>query len=232
MAEPFNSSRARLRDEVASFASTIAPGALILDAGAGTSPYKTFFAHARYESADFEQVTKTYAPQSYTCDLSRIPVEDERFDAVIFNQVMEHLPDPLAVLRELRRVLKRDGRLFCSAPLFYEEHEQPYDFFRYTQFGFRHLFTQASLDIVRLDWLEGYYGTFGYQCATAADALPRRPRQYGGGLTGLMAGAMVTALRPGLRGLSRFMHRLEMRHKFTVRGYPKNYVVIARRAAP
>jgi hypothetical protein len=46
-----------------------------------------------------------------------------------------------------------------------------------------------------------------------------------------MAGAMATALRPGLRGLSLFMHRLEMRHKFTSRGYPKNYVVIARRAA-
>lgn len=231
MAQPFNSSRARLLDEVATFASTVPPGALVLDAGAGASPYEKLFSHARYESADFEQVNKPYAAQTYTCDLRRIPVEDERFDAVIFNQVMEHLPEPLAVLRELSRVLKRDGRLMCSAPLFYQEHEQPYDFFRYTQFGFRHLFTEASLDIERIDWLEGYFGTFAYQCRTASESLPRRPEQYGGGLVGLMAGALATLLRPGFGALSLLMHKLEMRHKFTSRGYPKNYLVIARRAA-
>ena len=138
MREAFNSSRERLWQENVAFAATVSAGALVLDAGAGTSPYKSLFAHARYESADFEQVNKAYAHQTYTCDLSAIPVEDSRFDAVIFNQVMEHLPEPRAVLCELHRALRPGGRLIYSGPLFYEEHEKPYDFYRYTQFGVRY----------------------------------------------------------------------------------------------
>ena len=229
MRQVFNSSRERLLQENAAFALTIPAGALVLDAGAGTSPYKPLFSHVRYESADFEQVDKPYAQQTYTCDLSAIPVEDNRFDAVLFNQVMEHLPEPRAVLRELHRVLKPGGRLIYSAPLFYEEHEKPYDFYRYTQFGIRHLFTQAQLEIERLDWLEGYFGTLGYQWGTAARALPTNRHDYGGGALGLAAASAAIVLRPVLARLSRAMHRLEMRHKLTTAGYPKNYIVHARK---
>ena len=57
--------------------------------------------------ADFEKVDKEYAQSTYVCDLASIPVEDERFDAVVFNQVLEHLPEPKRVLAELNRVLKK-----------------------------------------------------------------------------------------------------------------------------
>lgn len=225
----FNSSRERLWHENAAFAANVPAGALVLDAGAGTSPYKPLFAHTRYESADFEKVDKLYATQTYTCDLRAIPVEDERFDAVLFNQVMEHVPEPSAVLVELHRVLKPGGQLIYSAPLFYEEHEKPYDFYRYTQFGVRYLFTQARFEIERLDWLEGYFGTLGYQLETAARALPRRRDDYGGGATGVVAALAAATIRPVLARMSVAMHRLEMRHKLTTAGYPKNYIVIARK---
>ena len=144
VAADFNSSRARLWLENAAFASGIPPGSIVLDAGSGLAPYKSLFDHTRYESADFGQVQKKYAPPAYVCDLRTIPVDDARFDAIIFNQVMEHVPEPLAVLRELYRVLKPGGRLLYSAPLFYEEHERPYDFYRYTQYGIRYLFDRAG----------------------------------------------------------------------------------------
>ena len=199
MKRAFNSSRARLWQENAAFAAAIPPGALVLDAGAGSAPYKSLFAHTHYESADFEQLKKPYAAQTYTCDLSAIPVEGGRFDAIVFNQVMEHLPEPFEVLRELHRVLKPGGCMIYSAPLFYEEHEQPFDFYRYTQFGVRHLFGKAGFELERLDWLEGYFGTLAYQCATAARTLPRHPRFFGGGMVGVLAAAMATCTPPGIR---------------------------------
>jgi SAM-dependent methyltransferase len=226
---PFNSSRARLERENAAFAATIPRDALVLDAGAGTSPYKSLFAHTRYECADFEQVHKSYAQQTYKCDLSAIPVEDSRFDAIVFNEVMEHVPEPALVLCELHRVLKPGGAMIHSAPLFYEEHEQPFDFYRYTQFGIRHLFGKAGFEIERLDWLEGYFGTLAYQCTTAARVLPRHPSRFGGGLTGAAAAVGAALLRPAFGLLGTLLHGLEMRHKFTRRGYPKTYVVIARK---
>lgn len=119
----FNSSRVRLLQENQAFAASITGGAVVLDAGAGEAPYRSLFKHTQYESADFEQVDKKYVPSTYVCDLKSIPVEDCRFDAIVFNQVMEHLPEPLLVLQELQRVLKVGGRMIYTGPFFYEEHE-------------------------------------------------------------------------------------------------------------
>ena len=116
--EPFNSSRARLLQENAAFAASLPPGVRVLDAGAGTHRYRHLFGHTHYESADFNE---QYAP-TYVCDLTQIPVPNDRYDAVVINQVLEHVPDPLAVLIELRRILRPGGRLIYTAPLFFEEH--------------------------------------------------------------------------------------------------------------
>lgn len=230
--QALNSSRLRLWQENADFAANIPEAALVLDAGAGGGPYKNLFEHTRYESADFEQVNKDYAPATYVCDLASIPVEDCRFDYVIFNQVLEHLPEPKGVLVELHRVLKPGGRLIFTAPLFYEEHEQPYDFYRYTQFGLRHLFQEAGFAIDRLDWLEGYFGTVGYQLGCMARYLPSRREVLGGGPMGLALSLWLRGVKLGAGAGALAFHKLEMRHKYQAAGHPKNYVAILRKPVP
>ena len=132
----------------------------MLDAGSGRAPYRDLFTHARYETADFLAVKgKTYTEQDYVCDLADIPVEDARFDHVLLTQVLEHIPEPRLVLAELHRVLKPGGTLWLTAPLFYAEHEKPYDFYRYTQFGLRHLLEGAGFAVREVEWMEGYLGT-------------------------------------------------------------------------
>lgn len=221
-----NSSRQRLYEENSLFAKSIPAGSVVLDAGAGDQRYKHLFAHTQYEAADFKKVDKKYAQPTYVCDLTDIPVEDARFDYILFNQVMEHLPNPQKVLTELFRVLKPGGRIIYTGPLFYEEHEKPYDFFRYTQFGLRMLFTDAGFVINRLDWMEGYYSTLGYQLKGMAKHLPMNPKEFGGGILGALSIPLVFAARISAYVLSVFFHRMEMRYKFTKRGYPKNYVAI------
>jgi SAM-dependent methyltransferase len=152
----FNSSRKRLFLENKSFAEAVPAGSLVLDAGAGDAPYRSLFSHARYESADFLSSDRKYAEPTYECDLSAIPVGGGRFDFVVFNQVMEHLPEPGRVAGELFRVLKPSGKMIYTGPLFFEEHEQPYDFYRYTRFGVRHVFERAGFVVERVDWLEGF----------------------------------------------------------------------------
>ncbi len=220
----FNSSRHRLWQENTAFAALVPPGAVVLDAGAGIGPYKSLFDHAVYESADFEQADKAYQKSTYVCDLAAIPVEDNRFDFILFNQVMEHLPEPKRVLVELHRVLKPGGKMIYTGPLFYEEHEQPYDFYRYTQFGVRYLFDSAGFVIDRLDWLEGYLGTMGYQLNTMGRYLPFKPREIGGGLAGYGLAPFMLVLKMIFVACSVLFHRLEKRVKVTSAGYPKNYV--------
>jgi SAM-dependent methyltransferase len=45
-----------------------------------------------------------------------LPFDDATFDAVILKDLLEHLLDPVAAVREARRVLKPGGRAFASSP--------------------------------------------------------------------------------------------------------------------
>ena len=228
----FNSSRYRLRQENVAFAALVPSGALVLDAGAGNGPYKSLFDHASYESADFEQVDKQYQKTTYVCDLQKIPVEDSRFDFIIFNQVMEHLPEPKLVLAELYRVLKPGGKMIYSGPLFYEEHEQPYDFYRYTQFGLRYLLESTGYSIDRIDWLEGYFGTVGYQLNTMGRYLPYKPKDINSGITGYGLTPIMMIFKLLFLSLSVLFHKLETHIKFKAKGYPKNYIAIVSKISP
>ena len=49
------------------------------------------------------------------------------------------------------------------------------------------------------------------------------------GSSDCIAASVAVVLRPVLAGLSAAMHQLEMRHKLTTAGYPKNYIAIARK---
>ena len=172
-----NSSRVYLHRFLERAGQTVEAGQLVLDAGAGRAPYRDLFAHARYETADFLAVKgKKYVTPDYVCDLAEIPVEDARFDHVLLTQVLEHIPEPARVVAELHRVLKPGGTLWLTAPLFYAEHERPYDFFRYTQFGLRHLLESAGFEVLELDWMEGYLGTLSYQARLMGRSLPSSPR--------------------------------------------------------
>jgi len=68
----------------------------------------------------------------YCCSADTIPVEDECFDMVLLNEVLEHLEDPKSVLQECYRVVKKGGMMIISMPFLYAIHADPYDFQRWT----------------------------------------------------------------------------------------------------
>jgi len=133
-AEKFWCPDALARDEfVRSQAAKLRPGSRVLDAGAGASKYRPFFAHCRYETQDFCQyngpLVKYLQPIDYVCDISSIPLPDGCLDAIVCTEVLEHVLDPLAVLDEFARLLKPDGKLLLTAPLLSYLHMAPYHFY-------------------------------------------------------------------------------------------------------
>ena len=224
-----NSSRHHLETFIQAMADELPPHSLLLDAGAGDCRYARRFGMHRYESADFAKVKKPYGELTYVCDLTAIPVEDGRFDAILCSQVIAHLPEPRSVLREFHRVLKPGGRLYVTGPLYFQENEPPYDFFRYTQYGLRRILDDAGLEVERLDWLEGYGGTVAYQLGMAAQTLRARPADFGGGPTGWTAATATVFVRPLFAALSLLYARCDIAYRNTAIGHCKNYAAVARR---
>lgn len=70
-------------------------------------------AHHMLKLAD-EHVTRLGARRRLRLlltDAKRLPFPDGSFDAVMSNSIVHHIPEPLAVFREIRRVLKPSGAL-------------------------------------------------------------------------------------------------------------------------
>lgn len=222
-----NASRVRLARENRKFARRTEARMLVLDAGAGRGPYRPMFDHARYEAADFAELGTAYTELDYVCDLSDIPVEADRYDRIVFNQVLEHVEDPRVVLAELCRVLKPGGQILCTCPLFYEEHQRPYDFYRYTRYALRMLFEGAGFEVLQLRWLEGYFGTVSHQFHQMYKYLPRDVSRFDAGWRVIYLAPLLWGTRQLARLLRGAFARSELRWKHTRSGMPKNYLVVA-----
>lgn len=126
-------------------AEELAPGSRLLDVGAGNSPYRELLGHVRYESADWENSPHPGARAvDHIGPAHALPVPDGAYDAVLCTQVLEHVPNPGAVARELHRVLRPGGRVYMTVPLAWELHELPFDFYRYTPHGLERILSDAG----------------------------------------------------------------------------------------
>jgi ubiquinone/menaquinone biosynthesis C-methylase UbiE len=74
------------------------------------------------------------------CDAHDIPFQNDSFDGVIVQAVLEHVVDPYGCVAEIRRVLKPAGIVYAETPFMQQVHEGRYDFTRFTHLGHRYLF--------------------------------------------------------------------------------------------
>lgn len=91
-------------------------------------------------------------------DMQHLPLVDESIDAVVANNVIEHLYDPLAGLTEIRRVLSDDGRVFALVPLdaLDSRHELPAHHWKINADGIAPAFEAAGFEVARIDIIDLY----------------------------------------------------------------------------
>lgn len=119
----------------------IPAGSTILDAGAGELQYKKFCAHLNYIGQDFAKYDGKgnniglQAKQwdntrvDIVSDITAIPFKNESIDAIMSIEVFEHIPDPVAALTEITRIMKLNGYLILTAPFASLTHFAPYHYY-------------------------------------------------------------------------------------------------------
>jgi SAM-dependent methyltransferase len=160
---------------VAAAAQATVPGARVIDVGAGSAPYRELFEHAEYTTADWEQSVHIEGlPPDVTAPADALAVDDQSFDLVLNTQVLEHVPEPARVLSEFYRVLVEGGRLFLTAPLVWELHELPHDYYRFTSPGLAYLLERAGFTDVEIKPRNDCFSTLAQLLLNARWAMGRQ----------------------------------------------------------
>lgn len=154
--DPFE---AAIQDFVQAVAASTRSGSAVLDAGAGECCFKPLFEHARYVGVDFAQGDPAwdYSKLDVIGRLEQMPFPDASFERVLSIVVLEHTPEPAVAIGEFNRVLKPGGSVHIIVPHMWEEHQKPFDFFRFTSGGMQYLLENAGFRVKRIDAVGGFF---------------------------------------------------------------------------
>ena len=95
------------------------PGSRVLHVAPERALYENLFRKLDidYVPADLFPARYPYIPGVRQADITDLPFETGSFDLILCNHVLEHVPDDLAAMRELRRVLKPGGLALLQVPI-------------------------------------------------------------------------------------------------------------------
>ena len=135
---PFLKNDLRREDWVAKMLASIPKGESLMDAVAGECKYKKCCSHLKYISQDFGKYNGSgdnlglqtgawnVSKIDIISDIEKIPLPKGSLDNILCTEVLEHIPHPDLAIKELSRLLKKDGRLILTAPFCSSTHMSPY----------------------------------------------------------------------------------------------------------
>ncbi len=131
----------------------------VYDIGCGSKPFKAYMVGREipYIGVDIEDGFYDPGHIDLVGSAYAVPAEDGCADAVISNQVIEHLERPLEALDEAARILKKGGILFLAFPFLYPLHALPHDYGRYSQFYMDKILTEKGFEILHVKPIGGFW---------------------------------------------------------------------------
>ncbi len=154
----------------------IPQGSTVLDAGCGDQPYRKYAAHLLYKAQDFAKYKIDekqmlgagnglggedgfrYGSLDYIGDIWDINEKNEYFDAILCTEVLEHIPYPIAAIKEFSRLLKKGGSLILTAPSNSLRHMGPFWFHSgFSDRWYERILFESGFTIVSLEPVGDYY---------------------------------------------------------------------------
>ena len=189
----------------------------LLDLGCGQVPL-----YGAYRTLASEVTCVDWADGPHidrSCDLAEpLPFADASFDTVVLSDVLEHVPDPALVWREMARVLAPGGKVIMNVPFFYWLHAHPHDYYRYTNFALERFVRISGLTLVTLQPLGGVLEVLADLVAKLLDKVP------------LVGAPLALALQAAAGAFGRTSLGARIAER-SARHFPLGYFVVAERAA-
>jgi len=125
----------------------------LLDLGCGNVPL--YEAYKPYVTdvfcVDWENSCHKSSFLDLQTDLNHVlPLKSSQFDTIICSDVLEHIRKPNLLWKEMSRTIKTNGVLIMNVPFFYWLHEEPFDFYRYTEHSLRAMAEENDFEILEL----------------------------------------------------------------------------------
>lgn len=141
------------------------------------------------------------------------PVEEGSYDAVVMNNVLEHLYRPHNALVGAYRAIKSGGMFVAATPFLYRVHGAPDDYFRYTRSALNAMLRDKGFVNIDIQVL----GTGPFSVAYDAVLYPLKP-------DGLMAFGQKAAA-----AADRLLARLRSNGQLSAENFPLGYFMTARK---
>lgn len=124
----------------------------VLDVGCGEKPYLELIKPVAdvYLGMDRPLAGRFPLGADIAGDAANLPVLSSSLNTVVSFQVMEHIANPQEFMNEIFRVLVPGGHAVITTPFMWAEHEQPYDYFRYTRYGLEKLASDAGFEVIMI----------------------------------------------------------------------------------
>ncbi len=122
----------------------------VLDYGCGSKPYKSLFNYREYVGVDIDNPGHSHESENVDIfyDGLNLPFANNTFDSCFSSEVFEHIFDIDTALKEIKRVLKTNGKLLITTPFVWDEHEVPHDYCRYTSFGLKNVLERNGFTVL------------------------------------------------------------------------------------
>jgi len=130
----------------------------LLDLGCGKVPLFEMYKDYIIDNmcVDWDNTLHDNKYVDVTCDSpGNLPFEEEQFETIILSDVMEHLPNPEKLWKEMFRLLAPGGKVLLNVPFLYWIHEAPHDYYRYTEFAVKRFAELSGFSIILLEPIGG-----------------------------------------------------------------------------
>jgi len=137
----------------------------VLDVGCGEKPYQQMIESHCTQYIGIDLPDSPHLQHKVKADVyanaRTLPFQADSFDTIVCFQVMEHVPEPYQMLKEMHRVLRAQGHLILTTPFMWGLHEEPRDFYRYTKYGLAYLLAKAGFQVLKIEANTGFWTMAG-----------------------------------------------------------------------